>query len=93
MTDGLPDEIWSLLFRPLPAWPWSIEPGFDPSGPSTPFVERDFPSAAKTAFAFLDGLGFVLTAADAWDLSDDAITICWERADAIVLATLAQDGS
>ena len=52
------------------------------AGLPLPLFERDFPGAAKAAFAFLDGLGFVLTAADAWDLSDDAITICWERADA-----------
>ena len=93
MSDGLPDEIWSYLFRPPPAWGWSIEPDFDPVGPTTPLLERDFPMAAKAAFAFLDGLGFVLTAADAWDMSNDAITVAWERADAIVLATLAQDGS
>lgn len=93
VTDGLPDEIWSYLFRPPPAWGWSIELDFDPGGPSAPLLERDFPVAAKAAFAFLDGLGFVLTAADAWDVSDDAITIAWERADALVLATLAEDGS
>ena len=47
----------------------------------------------RKAFAFLNELGFVLTAADAWDLVDDAYTIAWERADAVVLATLALDGS
>jgi hypothetical protein len=93
VSDGLPDEIWSYLFRPPPAWGWSIEPDFEPNGPKTVLIERDFPSAAKAAFAFLEGLGFVLTAADAWDVSDDAITIAWERADALVLATLAGDGS
>jgi hypothetical protein len=93
VSDGLPDEIWSYLFRPPPAWGWSIEPDFNPDGPTTPLLERDFPSAAKAAFVFLEGLGFDLTAADAWDVSDDAITIAWERADALVLATLADDGS
>lgn len=93
MSDGLPDETWSYLFRPPPAWGWAIEPDYHPDGPTIPLLERDFPAAAKAAFGFLGGLGFVLTAGDAWDITDEAITIAWERADALVLATLAEDGS
>jgi hypothetical protein len=93
VSDGLPEEIWSYVFRPPPAWSWSIEPDFEPNGPTTPLIERDFPAAARAAFAFLEGLGFVLTAADAWDMTDDALTIGWERTDALVMATLADDGS
>ena len=93
MSDGLPDGMWSYLFRPPPAWPWSIEPGWHPGGPATPLLDRDVPGAARAALAFLEDLGFVLTAADGWDLTDDAFTIAWERADAVLFATLALDGS
>jgi hypothetical protein len=58
-----------------------------------PLLERDFPTAAKAAFAFLGELGFTLTAADAWVVSASAVTVGWERSDAVVLATLTNDGS
>jgi hypothetical protein len=93
VTHDFPDEVWDYVFRPPPAWPWSIEPDFDPNGPGTPLLDRDFPTAAKSAFAFLKDLGFALTAADAWDVSPSAVMVVWERADAVVLATLADDGS
>jgi hypothetical protein len=93
MTNWLPDEMWSYLFRPPPAWPWSIEPGWRQGEPATSLVDRDVPGATRAALAFLEELGFVLTAPDAWDLADDAFTIAWERADAVLFATLALDGS
>jgi hypothetical protein len=93
VTHELPDEAWDYAFRPPPAWAWSIEPDFDPNRPAAPLLERDFPAAAKAALAFLKDLGFVLTAADAWDVSPSAMTVVWERSDAVVLATLADDGS
>lgn len=93
MSHDFPDEVPDYVFRPPPAWPWSIEPDFDPNGPGTPLLDRDFPTAAKSAFAFLKDLGFALTAADAWDVSPSAVMVVWERADAVVLATLADDGS
>ena len=93
VNDGLLAEIWSYLFRPPPAWSWSIEPEFDPDRAIFPVLERGFPRAAKTAFGFLEALGFVVTSADAWDLADHASTIAWERADALVHATLTDDGS
>lgn len=93
MTHDLPDEVWDFAFRPPPAWAWSIEPDFDPDGAGIPILDRDFPAAAKSAFAFLKDLGFVLTAADAWDVSPSGMTVVWERSDAVVMATLADDGS
>ena len=93
MSSWLPDEMWSYLFRPPPAWPWSIEAGWHPGEPATPLVDRDVSGAVRAALAFLGDLGFVLTAADAWDLANDAFTIAWERTDAVLFATLAFDGS
>ena len=45
---------------------------------STPSLPHERVSSSpgnftKAAFAFLGGLGFVLTAADAWEVSDEAI--------------------
>ncbi|HEV8545190.1 MAG TPA: hypothetical protein VGQ64_02755 [Candidatus Limnocylindrales bacterium] len=93
MSDGLPEDLWSYLFRPAPAWPWTIEDGWDPAVPPVPLADRGLVDAARNAFAFLEELGFTLSAADAWDLAEESWTLSWERSDALVLATFALDGS
>jgi hypothetical protein len=93
VTNEFPADLWIHAFRPPPAWSWFVEPGSPTDPQHLDLAGLAFPRAAQESFGFLTDLGFDLAPPDAWDLTDSAQSVIWERPDAMLVASLGADGS